>query len=442
MQAKLVRHVCCYSSAYLTLLLPHWRDDRVASLLSLLAGWGAADDAVQQEGGGAQAYLQLLTALVHGVTRGEGGAAGGGAADGSAGSSLPPALAELLAAACSSIPATVAALEVDARQAVSAKQQGRKSKQPSPAQAEEAVRWGGSRMLQSALLLCSAASLCRHPARFLTDAPAACSPPLAGPRCRLASLQTPSPPWEAWPPSSLSCCSTTTATACRCWSACCRLSCSLPGCRLPSSAPWRSWGACCSTGEPTSAESAGCMFCACSAVQGCSSDMSTCQDVLLAMHRRHVLGCGLHASLTGVLSGGRACDVQLLQLVSTAKAALRCAQVAAASGLEPAGAEPGAEELQRFASASVLWRPDGGGSGSNAELLWQLVMMRSPSSPAARKACDVLQCLLGQPALAGAAVAASQVAVVAADLEAALVAPYSSHMAAPSPFCLVRLQGQ
>ncbi|KAL4444273.1 hypothetical protein ABPG75_012010 [Micractinium tetrahymenae] len=347
-QAKLVRHTCRYSAAYARLLLPHWADDRVASLLGLLTGWGTADDGMQLEGAAPLSYLQLLTALVEAAGRGVEAARRGGGG-------LPPALAELLAAACGSIAASIAALEVDAWQKMSAKQQVSGRGRPLlPAELEDAIRpWLPTDAMYAAIAAVGGLSPCVP--ELLKHSHRHCMPLLVG--MLQVELLARLPPAGQRPLAALGC----------------------------------------------------------------------------LLQHRHVLGRSLHASLTGMLTPGASdtSKLQMLQLVSTAKAALRCTQVACASGLQPEGFPPGAGVLRSFAADTVLWRPAGYSAPSAAELLWLLVMQQAESvcSLAARKACDILLCMLGQPALAAAllqpAAAEALVAQVAAQLDAALAAPRS-----------------
>lgn len=122
--------------------------------------------------------------------------------------------------------------------------------------------------------------------------------------------------------------------------------------------------------------------------------------------RSHELASCLHKGLVGALpahSGAAGTStLALLQLLSTTKAALRCLELAAASGLQ---LETGSikSRVHTFVQGLLCtWQPSG--AHANApdctalQLLWRLVVQHSTlSCVAARKACDILLWTLAPP---------------------------------------------
>lgn len=133
MQAKLLHHVCRYSEAYLSLLLPHAGDNRVAQLLSTLARHGTLEDALP-DGAAALDYLQLLTALARQLGDMWSGAGAGGGAQ-----ALAEGHAELLAAVSASMVAAMAVIEGQARQRLADELCKKKGRKPSPERVQERV---------------------------------------------------------------------------------------------------------------------------------------------------------------------------------------------------------------------------------------------------------------------------------------------------------------
>ncbi|KAL4425303.1 hypothetical protein ABPG75_009319 [Micractinium tetrahymenae] len=118
-----------------------------------------------------------------------------------------------------------------------------------------------------------------------------------------------------------------------------------------------------------------------------------------------LLGMQLHASLLSALAGNSSCSgaSQLLQLLSTSKAALRCLSVAARCKL-PLGAGQVAEgEERKGFVAALLCTPYSGANAAGIgptclRLLWQLAVQQAGAcGPAARRACDILLWCLPPP---------------------------------------------
>lgn len=113
----------------------------------------------------------------------------------------------------------------------------------------------------------------------------------------------------------------------------------------------------------------------------------------------------LHAALTAALAGGGGCSdaAQLLQLLTTSKAALRCLTVAARCGLLLVAEQATeAQQQERFVNALLCTSYSAAGTAcrepTSLRLLWKLAVQQPGAcAPAARKACDILLWCLPPP---------------------------------------------